>query len=61
MPTPPPQLTIEAACAVIGEAGFGAQPFGVGLELEWFVVDESGAPCTDTAAMRRAIEADGRL
>ena len=55
------RLTIADACAVIGEAGFGAQPPGIGLELEWFVVDATGRPVTEIARIRAALDAGGAL
>ena len=60
MATPRPTLTIADACAVIGEAGHGPRPYGVGLELEWFVT-RGGRPVSDIASIRAAIECHGPL
>ena len=60
MTSPRPILTIADACALIGEAGFGVRPRGVGLELEWFVTRD-GLPVTETTVIRRAIEDHGPL
>ena len=60
MPTPRPTLTIADACALIGEAGFGPRPYGVGLEHEWFVTRDGEAIC-DPALIRPAIEQHGPL
>lgn len=60
MSTPRPTLTVADACSVIGEAGFGAAPPGVGFELEWFVIRD-GAPVVDRTEIRDAIESGGAL
>lgn len=60
MSTPRPTLTVADACAVIGEAGFGPQPPGVGFELEWFVMRD-GVPVVDRTEIRSAIESGGAL
>ena len=44
MPSTRARLSVADACTVIGDAGFGARPPGVGLELEWFVVDAARSP-----------------
>lgn len=54
-------LSLAAATAVIERAGFGPCPYGVGLELEWFVTDEAGRAVTDIARIRAALDADGPL
>jgi glutamate--cysteine ligase len=54
-------MSVADACTVIGDAGFGARPPGVGLELEWFVVDTAGRRVTDPDRIRAVLEADGPL
>jgi glutamate--cysteine ligase len=54
-------LSVADACTVIGEAGFGPRPPGVGLELEWFVIDRAGRRVTDPARVGVALEAGGAL
>ncbi len=61
MPSPRARLSIADACTVIGDAGFGARPPGVGLELEWFVVDAAGRRVTDPARIGAALDIDGPL
>ena len=61
MPSTRAHLSVADACTVIGDAGFGARPPGVGLELEWFVVDAGGRRVTDPTRIRHALEADGPL
>lgn len=61
MPTARATLSLADACAVIGDAGFGHRPPGVGLELEWFVVGADGSRITDIALVRDALAADGPL
>jgi glutamate--cysteine ligase len=60
MPTPRATLTIADVCAVIGDAGFGQQPPGIGLELEWFVTRD-GVAVTDLEAIRAAVAGPGAL
>lgn len=54
-------LSLAAATAVIERAGFGPCPYGVGLELEWFVTDEAGRAVTDLDRLRAALDAEGPL
>ena len=54
-------LSLASAAAVIERAGFGPCPYGVGLELEWFVTDETGRAVTDVARIRTALDAAGPL
>jgi glutamate--cysteine ligase len=61
MPTLRARLSIADACTVIGDAGFGARPPGVGLELEWFVVDAAGRRVIDPARIGAALDIDGPL
>ena len=61
MPTLRARLSIADACTVIGDAGFGARPPGVGLELEWFVVDAAGRRVVDPARIGAALDIDGPL
>lgn len=55
-----PAVTIDDACSVIGEAGFGPRAPGVGLELEWFVTRDGAAVC-DPELVRAALLASGPL
>src|SRR3954470_18867964 len=61
MPPPRARLSVADACTVIGDAGFGARPPGVGLELEWFVVDAAGRRVTDPVRIREALDVAGPL
>jgi glutamate--cysteine ligase len=61
MPTTRARLSIADACTVIGDAGFGAHPPGVGLELEWFVVDADGRRVSDPDRVRTALDVGGPL
>jgi len=61
MPMPSTPLTVTDAAGIIGDAGFGPQPHGVGLELEYFVVGAFGSPVTDIETLRTIVEADGEL
>ena len=56
MPSTRARLSIADACTVIGDAGFGARLPGVGLELEWFVVDAVGRRVTDPTRVRAALD-----
>ena len=61
MPSTRARLSVADACTVIGDAGFGARPPGVGLELEWFVVDAAGRRVTDPIRIRDALDVEGPL
>src|SRR4051812_28886429 len=61
MPSTRARLSVADACTVIGDAGFGARPPGVGLELEWFVVAAGGRRVPAPARIRAALTADGPL
>lgn len=56
-----PALSLAEATIVIERAGFGPCPYGVGLELEWFVTDEAGRPVIDITRIRTALTAGGPL
>jgi ergothioneine biosynthesis glutamate--cysteine ligase EgtA len=56
-----PVLRLSDATAVIERAAFGPRPYGLGLELEWFVTDEAGRAVTDIARIRAALDAEGPL